>query len=162
MLGQLRELVTDPNAPASRKLPAAEREHRMTESRRRLNGVVLLEAMQQKESNQFTYVQLDRCTSRAWEITMGKSEKQLSLDSEKLVVKERADIPDQYHSSKLQAMACANILSWECHDRYLQQLKSHLRLDPPQNYTNATAGFESGPTGLHVHDRCWDMAEEIG
>ena len=67
----------------------------MTESRRRLNGVVLLEAMQQKESNQFTYVQLDRCTSRAWEITMGKSEKQLSLDPEKLVVKERADIPDR-------------------------------------------------------------------
>ena len=33
VLGQLRELVTDPNAAASRKLPAVEREHRMTELR---------------------------------------------------------------------------------------------------------------------------------
>ena len=155
VLGQLRELVTDPNAAANRKLPAIEREHRMTELRQRLAGVVverllepsheLLEAvMQQKESNQLTYIQLERCTSREWEITMGKSKKQLSLDTEKLVVKERADIPDQYHSSELQAfealrrrgiaMCFADTLSWECHERYLQQLTSHLRVDPPAGY----------------------------
>ena len=115
VLGQLRELVTDPNAALSRKLPAVEREHRMEELRQRLSGVVverqlepsheLLEAvMQQKESNQLTYIQMERCTSREWEITMGKSKKQLSLDSEKLIVKERSDIPDQFHSSELQAL----------------------------------------------------------
>lgn len=155
VLGQLRELVTDPNAAASRKLPAVEREHRLQELRQRLVGVVLerqlepshelLELMmQQKEANQLNYVQLERCTSREWEITMGKNKKQLSLDSEKLIVKERADVPDQYHSSELQAfealrrrgiaMAFADILTWECHERYLQQLTSHLRMDAPQNY----------------------------
>ena len=41
VLGQLRELVTDPNAAASRKLPAVEREHRMTQLKQRLNGVVI-------------------------------------------------------------------------------------------------------------------------
>ena len=41
VLGQLRELVTDPNAAANRKLPAIEREHRMTELRQRLAGVVV-------------------------------------------------------------------------------------------------------------------------
>ena len=56
----------------------------MADLRRRLTGVVLerklepsrelLESMmQRKESNQLTYVQLERCTSREWEITMGKS-----------------------------------------------------------------------------------------
>ena len=97
-LGQLRELVTDPNAAASRKFPAVEREHRMAQLKQRLQGVIverqlepsheLLEAMmQQKQANQLCYVQLERLTSREWEITMGKTKKQLSLDTEKLVVK---------------------------------------------------------------------------
>jgi hypothetical protein len=147
VLGQLRELVTDPNAAASRKLPAVECEHRMTQLKQRLQGVIverqlepsheLLEAMmQQKEANQLCYVQL------------GKTKKQLSLDTEKLVVKEKSDIPDQYHSSELQAfealrrrgvaMDFADILSWESHERYLQQLTSHLCMDPPQNYSRPT------------------------
>lgn len=155
VLGQLRELISDPNASASRKLPAVEREHRLSELKRRLTGVVferqmepsheLLEAMmQQKESNQLCYVPLERCTSREWEVTMGKNKKQISLDAEKLIVKERADIPDQFHSSELQAfealrrrglsMAFADMVSWETHEKYLQQLTSHLRNDPPPGY----------------------------
>lgn len=59
--------------------------------------------MQQKESNQLNYVQIERRTSREWEITMGTSKKQISLDSEKLVVREKNDVPDQFHSSELQA-----------------------------------------------------------
>ena len=159
VLGQLRELVSDPNAAASRKLPAVEREHRLTQLRHRLTGVILerqlepshelLETvMQQKESNQLVYIQLERCTSREWEITMGKNRKQISLDSERLVVKEKSEIPDQFHSSELQAfealrrrgvaLAFADILSWESHERYLQQLTSHLRQDPPPNYLRTT------------------------
>eukprot|EP00435_Cladocopium_sp_Y103_P051904 s873_g16.t1 len=159
VLGQLRELVTDPNAAASRKLPAIEREHRMEQLKQRLSGVVLerqlepshelLEAvMQQKESNQLNYIQLERCTAREWEITMGKSKKQISLDSEKLIVREKSDVPDQFHASELTAFealrrrgvayAFADVLSWECHERYLQQLTSHLRIDPPQGYNRST------------------------
>ena len=78
----------------------------MTQLKQRLQGVIverqlepsheLLEAMmQQKQANQLCYVQLERLTSREWEITMGKTKKQLSLDTEKLVVKERSDIPHQ-------------------------------------------------------------------
>ena len=159
VLGQLRELVTDPNAAASRKFPAVEREHRMTELRQRLVGVVverqlepsheLLEAMmQQKETNQLSFVQLERCTSREWEITMGKNKKQLALDAEKLIIKEKSDIPDQFHSSELQAfealrrrgvaMTFADMISWETHERYLQQLTSHLRTEPPPNFMRPT------------------------
>ena len=66
--------------------------------------------MQQKEPNQLVYVQLERCTSREWEITMGKNRKQISLDSEKLVVKERSEVPDQFHSSESQA-----VVGWHWH-----------------------------------------------
>ena len=41
VLGQLRELVTHPNPAASRKLPAVEREHRMTQLKQRLQGVIV-------------------------------------------------------------------------------------------------------------------------
>ena len=143
VLGQLRELVAEPNAAQTRKLPAVEREHRMQQLHQRLVGVVLerqlepshelLEAMmQQKESNQLNFVQLERCTSREWEITMGKNKKQITLDAEKLVIREKADTPDQFYSSELQAfealrrrgvaLAFADMMSWEAHERYLQQL----------------------------------------
>ena len=36
------------------------------------------------------------------------------------------------------AYAFADILSWECHERYLQQLTGHLRQDPPPNYLRTT------------------------
>ena len=102
VLGQLREMVSDPNAAATRKLPAVEREHRLTQLRGRLAGVIverqlepsheLLEAvMQQKEMNQLNYISLERCSSRKWEITVGKAKKQVSLDAEKLTIKEKSD-----------------------------------------------------------------------
>ena len=109
VLGQLRELVIDPNAAASRKMPAVEREHRMQQLRTRLNRVVLerqlepshelLESMmQQKEGNQL--ILIERCTSREWEITMGENKRQPALDSEKLAIKEKSDVPDQAHASE--------------------------------------------------------------
>ena len=79
---------------------------------------------------------------------MGEAKKQLTLDAEKLIIKEKADVPDQYHSSELQAfealrrrgvaMAFADMLTWDSHERYLQQLTGHLRMDPPQNYMRPT------------------------
>lgn len=82
----------------------------------------LLEAMmQRRESNQLTYITLERCSFREWEITMGKNKKQLSSDSVKLVVREKPDVPDQFRGSELQAfealrrrgvaMAFANMVS---------------------------------------------------
>ena len=58
----------------------------MSQLKQRLQGVIverqlepsheLLEAMmQQKESNQLCYIQLERLMSREWEITMGKTKK---------------------------------------------------------------------------------------
>jgi len=41
VLGQFRELVTDPNIAASKKFPALECEHCVTQLRQRLVGAVL-------------------------------------------------------------------------------------------------------------------------
>lgn len=159
VLGQLRELVSNPDAASSRKLPAIEREHRLANLRGRLPGVVLerqlepshelLELMtQQAESNQLAYVGLERCSSREWEVTMGKGKKQLAIDAEKLTVKEKNDTPDQAFSTEMQAfeamrrrgvaMVFADMVSWETHERYLQQLTSHLRADAPPGYSRTS------------------------
>ena len=35
-------------------------------------------------------------------------------------------------------MTFADLISWECHERYLQQLTGHLRSEPPPNYMRPT------------------------
>ena len=35
-------------------------------------------------------------------------------------------------------MACVDIISWEVHERYVQKLFSHLRMDPCENFTKVT------------------------
>ena len=75
--------------------------------------------------------------------------KQLSLDHEKLLIKEEKSVPDQpVTSSELLileslrrrgvAMACVDIISWNVHERYLQKLFSHLRSDRPENFLRVT------------------------
>jgi len=107
---QLRELVTDPNPAASRKMPAVERAQDANPFEQPAGAHELLESMmQQKEGNQL--ILIERCTSREWEITMGENreweitmgenKRQPALDSEKLAIKEKSDVPDQAHASEL-------------------------------------------------------------
>ena len=160
LLAQLREQVSNPQASASRPLPAVEREAKLRDLRMRLGGIVIeqqLEAShhlidlfsQQWGAKQLEYISPELCTSREWEITRGKSNKQLSLDNEKLLIKEEKSVPDQpVTSSELLilesmrrrgvAIACMDIISWEVHERYLQELFSYLRLDPPENFMRVT------------------------
>ena len=71
------------------------------------------------------------------EIMRGKSSKQLSLDHEKLLTKEKLLILESMKRRGV-AMACVDIISWEVHERYLQKLFSHLRLDPLENFMKVT------------------------
>ena len=157
LLALLREQVSNPQASASRPLPAVEREAKLRDLRARLGGVVREQQLepshhlidlfsQQWEAKQLEYVSPEKCTSREWEIMRGESNKQLSLDNEKLLIKEEKSVPDQpVTSSELLilesmrrrgvAMACVDIISWEVHECYLQKLFSHLRADPPMKVT---------------------------
>ena len=105
LLAQLREQVSNPQASASRPLPAVEREAKLRDLRARLGGVVIEEQLepshhlidlfsQQWEAKQREYVSPEKCTSREWEIMRGKSNKQLSLDNEKLLIKEEKSVSD--------------------------------------------------------------------
>lgn len=101
-------------------------------------------AAQMWEARQLKYLSPEKCMSREWEIMHGKSAKQLSIDSEKLLVKESKDTPDQATHNDLQvhealrrrgiALAFADVMSWEAHETYLQELFQHLRNEPPSGY----------------------------
>ena len=57
---------------------------------------------QQFEAQQLAYLSPDRCTSREWAVAMGKTSKQIQLDTDHLVVKEKSDTPDQVAATEMQ------------------------------------------------------------
>ena len=159
LLAQLRDHVVNPDAASTRKLPAIERSTKMQNLKARLAGVVIEKALepsyalldavaQQWEAKQLAYLSPEKCTSREWEITMSKTSKQLSIDSDKLLVKSEQSVPDQQVSSEMQvyealrrrgiALAFTDSLTWEVHERYLQRLFQHLRNDAPDGYAKTS------------------------
>ena len=159
VLSQLREQVSNPDAGATRKLPPVEREAKMAALRGRLAGVIierhlepshaLLDAVsQQWEMRQLQYIDPSKATSREWELTHGKTSKQLSVDHDKLLVKEEKSVPEQNASTEMQvfealrrrgvAYAFADVISWECHERYLQCLFERLREEVPTGYVKTS------------------------
>ena len=159
LLAQLRDQVVNPDAATTRRLPAIERSTKMQNLKARLAGVVIEKALepnyalldavaQQWEAKQLAYLSPEKCSSREWEITMSKTSKQLSIDSDKLLVKSEQSVPDQQVSTEMQvfealrrsgiALAFTDSLTWEVHERYLQRLFQHMRNDAPEGYVKTT------------------------
>ena len=159
VLSQLREAVANPEAAHTRKLPQVERNAKMITLRAALPGVCVEKQLepshslldlvsQQFEAQQLAYLSPDRCTSREWEVAMGKTSKQIQLDTDHLVVKEKSDTPDQVAATEMQiyealrrrgvAYAFADLLEWTVRERYITQLFGHLRKDPPQGYVKTS------------------------
>ena len=158
-LSQLKEAITNPEASHTRRVPAVEREAKLTRLRNQLAGVLIerqLEpahslldaAAQQWESRQLLYLDPSKCQSREYEIAMGKTAKQIHLDAEKLTIKEKHDLPAQQGMNELQtqealkrrgiAYAFADVISWHSHERYLSKLFGHLHRDPPSGFSRPT------------------------
>ena len=159
VLASLREQVTGVDQPHGKKIPDAEREERLAGLKASLTGILIegpLEpshsllqlCVHQREVNQ-TYIAPERCTSRVHEVTCGKTPtKQVALESERLVVKESANIPDETATSALQVLEAlkrrglaytfADAVSFRCYDRYLTQLFSHLHREPPKKFSRCT------------------------
>ena len=159
IMAQLREQVSNPDMQTTRKLPPVEREAKMRQLRARLPGVLLEHQMepshgllnlvaQMWETRQLQYIEIGKLTSREHEVLYSKTSKQLKVDSDKLLVKEEANTPEQQATSELQvlealkrrgvAFAFIDCLSWEVHERYLQSLFSHLRTEAPEGYVKPT------------------------
>lgn len=67
VLSRLKESISNPEAPSTRKLPQVEREARMTQLRNNLRGPshsLLDLTAQQWESRQLEYISPDKCPSR--------------------------------------------------------------------------------------------------
>ena len=154
-MAQLRDQVSNPDAPTMRKIPPVEREAKMRQLRARLPGVVIEKQLEPShallnlmgqiwESRQLQYIPIEKLTSREHEVLHAKPSKQLSIDSERLLVKEETKTPDQAATTEMQtlealkrrgiAMAFCDMLTWEQHERYLQSLFGHLRSEPPEGY----------------------------
>ena len=169
VLSQLRGAVANPEAAHTRKLPQVERNAKMITLRAALPGVCIEKQLepshslldlvsQQFEAQQLAYLSPDRCTSREWEVAMGKTtSKQIQLDTDHLVVKEKSDTPDQVAATEMQiyealrrrgvAYAFADLLEWTVHERYITQLFGHLRKDPPQDVHPAAFEGRQGSVG---------------
>lgn len=159
VMANLREQVTSPDVFTSKKMPAVEREAKMRNLRARLPGVLIEKQIEPShallnlvaqiwESRQLVYIEVDKLTSREHEVLYSKTTKQLSVDPDKLVVKEESKVPDQTATTELQvlealkrrgvAFAACDCMSWNAHERYLQALFGHLRTEPPEGFSKPT------------------------
>lgn len=149
--------ATEPMAP--KQIPIAERNARLAALRQRLTGVnihgvgepshsLIDEACHQYETRTLKYIEPVKCTSRELEVTSGKADKKLKLDAGTLTVKESKQVPDEtvwttYHLAQCLrrrglAYDFANLVTFNVHEQYVDQLLRHLSVDPPPNYQAPT------------------------
>ena len=149
--------ATDPGAP--KPIPVAERSARLNEQRARLGGVSISgmgepshtlvdEICNQFETRVLRYVEPSRCTSRETEVTTGKSDKKLKLDTNTLTIKESKSVPDESISTTFHLAQClkrrglaydfAGLISFDAHERYVEKLLRHLSIDAPPGYHPTT------------------------
>lgn len=160
VLAALKESINVPEPTSTRRVPAAERETKLAAVKARLRGLVieghtepshgLLDACAtMHQLNELRYIPPEKCTSRTHEVLNHKNPtKQLDISSETLVIKEHKDTPDMVTSSALQvqealnrrgiALVFADLVQHEAYARYVSQLFSHLRREPPPGFSRCT------------------------
>ena len=159
LLAILRESVTSPDG-ATRKVPQAERESRMTLLKNRLPGLLveganepghaLLDAvMSMVDKNQLRYLGPDGCISRIHELTSQKTtDRMLEIEANRVVVKDREDPMEVPAHTSLQvlealrrrgvALEYADCMSFNQHEKYIQALFGHMHREPPPGFQRTT------------------------
>ncbi len=144
VLASLKEQITTPDAVATRKVPASERESKMANIRTTLVGLdlegpnepghTLLDSCSQMfHLNEIKYVPPEKCVSRLHEVTHAKQPtKQLELEADRLIVKEKQEVPSETASSALQVkealerrgigLVFADLISHVAYTKYLGSL----------------------------------------
>ena len=114
VMASLKEQVVAPDAAATRKVPATERDSKMENVKASLAGLLIEGPLDPGHSlldacapihiiNELKYIPPERCVSRMHEVTHSKTpSKQLELESDKLVIREKSDVPDEAAHSALQ------------------------------------------------------------
>lgn len=157
LLAILKEQVMNPEPSVARKVPPAERETRLANLKGRLVGVLveghsepshsLLDAATQLyDQNVLRFIPLEKCYSRLTELSFTNKprSKLLEVESSKVVIRDKdAEFESSVQSSyqaleafKRRGLALdfANVMSFTCHDKYVQLLFAHLNREPPAGY----------------------------
>ena len=160
VMQDIKDQINRPEATASRKIPAAERESKMAALKKNLGGLVIEGPLEPGHSlldacaamvatNEIRYIPPERCVARSHEILHYKTPtKQLELASDNLVIKEQQQVPDMTATSALQvqealvrrglAMTFADMVTYQDYSRYITMLFSHLHREPPAGYSRCS------------------------
>ena len=129
VMASLKEQVVAPDSIATKKVPPTERDSKMQHVRNTHAGLLiegpldpghsLLDACAQMHStNEIKYLAPERCVSRFHEITHQKTPaKQVEVESDRLIVREKSEVPDEAAHSALQVK--------EALERAILELKTH-------------------------------------
>ena len=161
LLAILKEQVMNPEPSIARKVAPAERESRLTNLKNRLVGVLieghsepshaLLDlATQLYDQNVLRFIPLEKCYSRLTELAHNNKpqSKLLEVEASKVVIRDKDNDFETGIQSSYQALEAfkrcglaldfANVMSFTCHDKYVQLLFAHLNRDPPSGYSRCS------------------------
>ena len=160
VMASLKEQVIAPDSAATKKVPPTERDARMQHVRNNLAGLLiegpldpghsLLDACAQMHfTNEIKYLAPERCVSRMHEVTHQKNPgKQVEIESDRLIIKERHEVPDETAHSALQVkealerrgigLVFADMITYSSYSKYLTALFAHMHRDPPSGYARAS------------------------
>ena len=109
---------------------------------------LLDECVFQYEHRLIRYKEPAKCNSREAEVMAGKSERKLRIEANNLSVKESKNVPDEDVGTAYKLQQClrrravgyefANLISFECHERYIDRLMRRLTAEPPASYQATT------------------------
>lgn len=155
-----RASVEQPADSATPKpLPHAERSARMLQIKNQFPGLnisgvnepaqaLLDECVFQYENRLLRYVEPAKCNSRESEVMAGRSDRKLRIEANSLSVKESKNVPDEDVGNAYKLQQClrrraiayefANLISFACHERYIDKLMRRLNSEPPANYQATT------------------------
>ena len=160
VMASLKEQVIAPDSAATKKVPLTERDARMQHVRNNLAGLLiegpldpghsLLDACAQMHfTNEIKYLAPERCVSRMHEVTHQKNPgKQVEIESDRLIIKERHEVPDETAHSALQVkealerrgigLVFADMITYSSYSKYLTALFAHMHRDPPSGYARTS------------------------
>jgi len=161
LLAILKEQVMNPEPSIAPKVAPAERESRLTNLKNRLVGVLieghsepshaLLDlATQLYDQNVLRFIPLEKCYSRLTELAHNNKPqlKLLEVEASKVVLRDKDNEFETGIQSSYQALEAfkrrglaldfANVMSFTCHDKYVQLLFAHLNRDPPSGYSRCS------------------------
>eukprot|EP00435_Cladocopium_sp_Y103_P063137 s464_g24.t1 len=152
----LKASVEQPQeSTAPRPLPQAERNARMKQLKQQFTGLSLEgmnepsqalidECCHQNESRVLRYVEPAKCNSRESEVSAGRTDRKLRIESNTLSVKEAKTTPEEDVTTSYKLQQClrrravayefASLISFSVHEKYIDKLLRRLNAEPPPNY----------------------------